>query len=102
MFYAYGTYISGVKRGLKGCFWGVFFALFWGFSKKTLGNIFLYGLCICCVLYIEYMFSLNESQLLLLGWTITIGSSLIVIGLTLLLSYCLYSLYKVVKDFSKK
>lgn len=58
--------------------------------------------CICCVVYIGYMFSLNESQLLLLGWVITIGSSLIVMALTLLLSYCLYSLYRVVKDFSKK
>lgn len=81
----------------------MYFLRFFGIlCKKHWGDIFLYGLCICCVVYIEYMFSLNESQLLLLGWTITIGSSLIVIGLTLLLSYCLYSLYKVVKDFSKK
>ena len=58
--------------------------------------------CICCVVYIEYMLSLNESQLMLLGWVVTIGSSVIVIGLTLLLSYCLYYLYKVIKNFSNK
>lgn len=48
------------------------------------------------------MLSLNQEQLNVLGWVFTIGSSVIVIGLTLLLSYCLYYLYKVVKDFSKK
>ena len=48
-------------------------------------SILYFYMCIiiCCVVYI-------------------IGSSVIVIGLTLLLSYCLYYLYKVVKDFSKK
>jgi hypothetical protein len=48
------------------------------------------------------MLSLNESQLMLLGWVIAIGSSIVVIGMTLLLNYCLYCLYKVVKDFSNK
>lgn len=48
------------------------------------------------------MVMLNESQLMLLGWMITIGTSIIVMGLTLLLSYCLYCLYKVVKDFANK
>jgi uncharacterized membrane protein len=49
-----------------------------------------------------YMFSLNQEQLCILGWVIAIGSSIVVIGMTLLLNYCLYCLYKVVKDFSNK
>lgn len=58
--------------------------------------------CICYVVYMMYMLSLNESQLCILGWIITIGSSVIVMGLTLLMVYCIYSLYKVIKNFSKK
>jgi len=58
--------------------------------------------CICCVVYMKYMFSMNQEQLNILGWVVTIGSSVIVIGLTLLLSYCLYYLYKVIKNFSNK
>jgi uncharacterized membrane protein len=58
--------------------------------------------CICCVVYMEYMFSLNQEQLNILGWVVTIGSSIIVMGMTLLLSYCLYYLYKVIKNFSNK
>ena len=58
--------------------------------------------CICCVVYMEYMFSLNKEQLNILGWVVTIGSSIIVMGMTLLLSYCLYYLYKVIKNFSNK
>jgi uncharacterized membrane protein len=48
------------------------------------------------------MLSFNESQLMLLGWIITIGSSIIVMGMTLLVMYCIYSLYRIVKNFSKK
>lgn len=48
------------------------------------------------------MVMLNESQLMLLGWVITIGSSIIVMGLTLLLNYCLYCLYKLIKNFANK
>ena len=33
-----------IKSGDKGCFLGVFFALFWGFCEKINWGIFLYGL----------------------------------------------------------
>lgn len=89
----------GVKRVFLGCI----FCAFLVFCVKNTGGNFLYGDFAYVVWYILwYMLSLNESQLLLLGWSITIGSVLIVIGLTLLLSYCLYSLYRVIKNFSKK
>jgi uncharacterized membrane protein len=48
------------------------------------------------------MLSLNESQLCILGWVVTIGTSVIVMGFTLLMMYCIYSLYKVIKNFSNK
>ncbi len=95
-------YALVIKSGIKGCFWGVFFGFFWVFFKKTLGDIFLYGLCICCVVYMAYMFSLNQEQLYIMGWVVTVGFSIIMSGLTLLLTYCLYCCYKVVKNFSNK
>ena len=51
---------------------------------------------------IEYMFSMNQEQLCILGWVVTIGSSIIVMGMTILLSYCLYCLYNLIKNFSNK
>jgi len=50
----------------------------------------------------EYMFTLNEQQLCIMGWVATVGFSIIMSGLTLLLTYCLYCCYKVVKNFSNK
>jgi hypothetical protein len=91
-----------IKSGVKGCFWGVFFALFWQIWQFGWGVIFLYGLCICCVVYMMYMFSLNQEQLCIMGWVVTLGCSIILCGLTLLCTYCLYCLYKVVKNFSNK
>jgi len=32
-----------IKSGGKGCFWGVFFALFWGFCEKINWGIFFMG-----------------------------------------------------------
>lgn len=48
------------------------------------------------------MVMLNDSQLMLLGWIVTIGSSIIVMAMTLLLSYCIYCLYKLIKNFANK
>jgi len=83
-------------------FLGGIFCAFWDILQKNRVGSFLYGLCICCVVYMEYMFSLNQEQLLILGWVITIGGSIIVMGMTILLSYCLYCLYKLIKNFSNK
>ena len=58
---------SGCKWGLKGCFWGVFFALFWGFSKKTLGNIFLYGLFHMCVVYMMVYVIVEWKSVIVIG-----------------------------------
>ncbi len=67
------------------------------------GGVFFYmDFCICCVVYKEYMFSLNQEQLCIMGWVVTVGCSIIMSGLTLLLTYCLYCCYKVVKNFSNK
>ena len=48
------------------------------------------------------MFTLNEEQRNIIGWVVTIGMSLGVSALTVLTMYCIYSLYRVVKDFVKK
>ena len=109
----HGTFLLGktricccalvIKSGIKGCFWGVVFGFFWQMWEFSWGVIFLYGLLhMLCGIYDVYMFSLNQEQLCIMGWVVTIGTSVIVSGLTLLLMYCLYCCYKVVKNFSNK
>ena len=50
-------YALVIKSGIKGCFWGVFFGFFGVFFKKTLGDIFLYGLLhMLCGIYDIYVF----------------------------------------------
>lgn len=48
------------------------------------------------------MFTLSEEQRNIIGWVVTIGMSLGVSALTVLTTYCFYSLYKVLKNFSNK
>lgn len=48
------------------------------------------------------MFTLSEEQRNIIGWVLTIGISLGVSALTVLTTYCFYSLYKVIKNFSNK
>ncbi len=48
------------------------------------------------------MFTLSEEQRNIIGWVMTIGISLGVSALTVLTTYCFYSLYKLIKNFSKK
>jgi hypothetical protein len=48
------------------------------------------------------MFTLSEEQRNIIGWVVTIGMSLGVSALTVLTTYCFYSLYKVIKNFSNK
>ena len=47
------------------------------------------------------MFTLSEEQRNIIGWVVTIGMSLGVSAFTVLTTYCLYCLYKVIKNFSK-
>jgi hypothetical protein len=47
------------------------------------------------------MFTLNEEQRNIIGWFVTIGMCLGVSAFTVLTTYCLYCLYKVIKNFSK-
>lgn len=54
-----------------------------------------------CGIY-DDMVMLNEIQLGILGWIITIGGGIIVSCLSLLVVYCIYCLYKVIRNFSKK
>lgn len=49
-----------------------------------------------------YMLSFNESQLMVMGWVLTVGVSVITTCVVLLVMYCLYSLYKVVRNFGNK
>jgi len=43
--------------GIKGCFWGVFFVLFWVNVKKTLWVIFyMVTLHMLCGIYLVYVF----------------------------------------------
>jgi len=53
--------------------------------------------------YVLYnMFTLSEEQRNIIGWVVTIAMSLGVSALTVLTTYCFYSLYKVIKNFSNK
>lgn len=48
------------------------------------------------------MLSFNENQLMVMGWVLTVGVSVITMCVTLLLIYCVYSLYRVVRNFGNK
>ena len=47
------------------------------------------------------MFTLSEEQHNIIGWVVTIGVSFGVSALTVLTMYCIYSLYRIIKNFSK-
>lgn len=47
------------------------------------------------------MFTLSEEQRNIIGWVVTIGISFGVSALTVLTMYCIYSLYRIIKNFSK-
>lgn len=47
------------------------------------------------------MFTLSEEQRNIIGWVTTIGLSLGLSALTVLTTYCFYSLYRIIKNFSK-
>jgi hypothetical protein len=48
------------------------------------------------------MVALSELQLLIIGWVITGGVSIVLSFVTMLVVYSLYCLYKVIKNFSNK
>lgn len=48
------------------------------------------------------MVTLSEEQRNIIGWVLTIGFSLGISGLSVLVMYCLYCCYKVIKKFSDR
>lgn len=48
------------------------------------------------------MVTLSEEQRNIIGWVITVGFSLGIVALNLLILYLFYTSYKIIKNFAKK
>lgn len=48
------------------------------------------------------MFTLNEFQTTILGWIVTVGIGAVIISLSILCTYSIYALYKVIKNFGNR
>jgi hypothetical protein len=49
-----------------------------------------------------YMVTLSEEQRNIIGWVVTVGISVGLTALNILIVYCFYCVYRVIKNFSKR
>jgi uncharacterized membrane protein YqjE len=48
------------------------------------------------------MVTLSEEQRNIIGWVVTVGISVGLTALNILIVYCFYCVYRVIKNFSKR